>query len=103
VDINMTAKTLLLLAMQLAASGADAYYTDRNAQYNDFREFNPIAQSCVRSRGARIAYFSATAGIKIAAPRWLRHRHHDRLAQWTEIGGIVDSAASASISAACGR
>ena len=37
-------KTLLLIALQLAANGADAYYTNRNLHQQNFVEHNVIAQ-----------------------------------------------------------
>lgn len=94
-------KTLVLILLQLAATGADAYYTDRGMGRNPLthvnRETNPIARPFVQTRADRIAYFSVTAGIKIAVPR-LIHKKHPKLATAAEIAAIVDSAEAAAYS-----
>lgn len=90
--------TLLAVALQLAAGGADAYYTDRNMSMG-MRERNPLVAPFVQSRPARIAYFSASVGIKIALPRILRRHRHNKLARAVEVWGVVDSAQGAAYSA----
>jgi len=98
----MWQKTILMIALQLGASGFDAYYTDHNLE--SFRgssrgtENNPLSGPFVQTRASRIAYFSVTAGIKIAAPHILRKRGHNRLASIVAISGIADNALGAASS-----
>jgi hypothetical protein len=86
--------TLLLDVVQLAATGADAYATDRNRQTFGFHEFNPVARPFVRNRPTLIAYFSIQAAVKIVAVHWLRPRHR-RLAITVRAYSIADNAAGA--------
>lgn len=95
--------TILTIALQLAASGADAYYTDRNLSQDQsryvVREDNPVSRLFVQTRAGRVAYFSVTAGIKIALPQILRKHHHNRVARILEISDIADNATCAAESA----
>jgi hypothetical protein len=92
-------RTFLLIALQLATSGSDAYFTNRDAEKPHFYELNPIAQPFVRTRTSRIAYFSAGAAAKIVIPAILRKRHHERLATAFSLAGIADNTAAAAFSA----
>jgi hypothetical protein len=91
-------KTALFILLQLAASGADAYYTNRNAMTPLFREHNPIARPFMGTRESLIDYFSITAAGKIAAFILLRKKHA-RFADGVAIAGISDNAAAAIFSA----
>ncbi len=86
---------LLMIVLQLASSGADAFYTDRVMQSYHPHEHNPIAEPFVGSRSGRVAYFSVTAGMKIALPIELRRHGHEKLATSSELFGIADNAAGA--------
>ena len=91
-------KTALLIALQLAASGSDAYFTHRaiNPRYH---EHNPIARPFVKTTAWQVSYFSAGAAIKITIPILLRKRHHPKLADTLAIAGIADNAVAAAYSA----
>jgi hypothetical protein len=91
-------KTALFILLQLAASGADAYYTNRNAMTPLFREHNPIARPFMGTRASRIDYFSITAAGKIAVFTLLRKRH-SRTADGIAVAGISDNAFAAAFSA----
>lgn len=92
--------TILLIVLQLAATGADAYYTNRNWESAGHpHEINPIARPFVSTRGGRIAYFSATAALKIALPLELRKHGHPKLATVAAVLGIADNAEAAAVSA----
>jgi hypothetical protein len=92
---------ILLMLLQLASSGADAFYTER--AFHQWRpvEQNPIARPFVQTRGGRVAYFSVTAGLKIAVPIELRRHHHEKLATAFAVAGIADSAGAAGFTAYC--
>lgn len=92
-------KTALLIILQLAASGSDAYFTNRNAHGPGFYELNPIARPFVRSQRTLAAYFATGAAVKIAVPIMLRKHHHQRLADAIAIAGIADNAGAATFSA----
>lgn len=90
---------LLLVALQLAASGSDAYLTDRNQRRTVHHEDDPLAQPFMRSTAGRVAFFSAGAGAQIAFPLYLQHKGHNRLALAAALGGVVDNASGAVVSA----
>lgn len=91
---------LLMIVLQLASSGADAYYTHHSiAVSTRFSEHNPVARPFVYSTSGQIGYFSATAGIKIAVPFALRRQHHAKLAEAFAIAGIADNASCAAFTA----
>ena len=96
-------KTLLLIALQLGASGADAYYTDRNARLPRHYETNPIARQFMGSTAGRVTFFAGNAGIRIALPVILRRRGHKRLADLVAIEGIAENTQGAGYSAVHGR
>lgn len=74
-------KRLLIIALHLAASGADAYYTHRvMAAPNPF-ESNPLARPFVtRGTPLLITGFSAETAIEIFVPHLLRTHNHNRIA-----------------------
>lgn len=90
---------LLLIVLQLASSGADAYYTNRIMEHPWGFELNPVAKPFVGSRAGRITYFSVTAGAKIALPIALRRHGHEKLASIAAWSGIADNAGGAGYSA----
>lgn len=93
-------KTFLLIMLQLGASGADAYFTNRNQQGPHAYELNPIARPFLKTTPSRVLYFSSGAALKITVPVLLRKRHHDRLALTFSLAGIADNGAAAAYSAA---
>lgn len=92
-------KHLLAVVLQLAASGADAYYTDRALHRPGWREHNPVTRTLVHDRGTLAAYFSVTAAGHVALPYWLRRRGHGKLAGWAGVEGIADNAEGAAYTA----
>jgi hypothetical protein len=85
---------LLIIILQLAATGADAWRTDANMTPRGIEQ-NPLSAPFVRTRPSRILYFGASATIKIALPIALRRHGHDRLATVAEWAGIADNAGCA--------
>jgi len=96
-------KTLLLVVLQLAASGADAYYTHRlvnpPAMAAPVHEANPLVRPFLHSTRAEVGYFSTSAGLKITIPVLLRHHHHNKLAAAVTAWGIGDNAVAATYTA----
>ena len=92
-------KTALLIIMQLAASGSDAYYTHRCMQFPVHSEKNPIARQFVGSTSGQVFYFSAGAALKIVGAYWLRKHHHQKWADVAAVTGVADSAGGALYSA----
>jgi len=91
-------KTFLLIVLQLAASGSDAYFTHKQLASRGV-EFDPIARPFVRTTTGQVAYFGSTAAISIAVPYELRKHRHERLADLASIAAIADSATGAAQSA----
>lgn len=92
-------KTALLIIAQLAASGSDAYFTDRNMYSAHAHESNPLARPFIGTRPGRVAYFSVTTAAKITIPIMLRKRRHGRTADTLAMVGIADTAGGAVYSA----
>lgn len=90
---------LLLIVLQLASSGADAFYTDHILSRRYSWESNPIARPFVSSRSGRVAYFGGSAALKIALPIELRRHGHPKLAETAAWLGIVDNAQGAAYTA----
>lgn len=88
-------KHLLLIALQLAAAGNDAYWTNRgmaNAHNGiTFTERNPIARPFMRSTATRAVYFSSTTALHLTLPSVLRKHGYTRIANFVEYEGIVDN------------
>jgi hypothetical protein len=89
----------LYVILQLASTGNDAYWTQRNSQSPYFHEQNPIARKFVGSTAGCVTYFSASAAGHILAVQLLRKHHHNKLATFVEIEGIADHGASGIYSA----
>jgi hypothetical protein len=92
-------KTALMIIFQLAASGTDAYYTNRGAERPYFVEHNVIIRPFIKSTPSRVAFFSAGAAGKIVVPILLRKRHRERFADALALAGIVDNAEGATYTA----
>lgn len=92
-------KHLFIVILQLAASGADAYFTDVNQHRPLHHEQNPIARPFVGSTPGLIAYFGAQTVIKLTLRSWFRKRGHRRIAEIVEAAGILDNATCATNSA----
>lgn len=93
-------KSALLIILQLAATGSDAYFTNRNAQMRGFQEHNPISRPFMGSTSFRVSYFSAEAAGKVAVPILLRKKHHEHMALAFSAAAIADNAEGATYSAA---
>jgi hypothetical protein len=92
-------KTLLFVVLQLAASGSDAYYTDRFMSSRYGSEGNPLARPFVQTRTDRVLYFSGQTGLKLGAVYLLKKRGHGKLAESVAIAGIADNAVATAYSA----
>jgi hypothetical protein len=85
-------KTALLIVLQLAASGSDAYFTNRGAQSGGiFREHNPFARPFVHSTKGCVVFFSSEALAGILVPHELRKHHHAKLAMAYSLGSIASN------------
>ena len=91
-------KTALLIVLQLAASGSDAYFTHVNSTYPHFREHNFIARPFMGSTSGQVIFFGGGAALKIGAVALLRKRH-PRFADALALAGIADNAYGAGFSA----
>lgn len=85
---------LLMIALQLASSGADAY-TTRWGQQHGWREDNPIARRLVGTDKGTAVFFGGTAAWNLGTAHLLRHFHHRKLARVWEAGGIATNAEGA--------
>ena len=89
----MTKHALLMIVLQLAASGGDAWTTHRGIALGA-PERNPIARPFVRSTTGQVAFFGGGAALKIAVPFVLRRKSHPHAAMFAEWAGIADSGAA---------
>lgn len=89
-------KTVLLIVLQLGASGSDAYFTNRDMGRH-FHENDPIARPFISSRMGAAAYFSATAAAQILIPRMF-HKHK-AISTELSLAGIADNSLGAAYSA----
>jgi hypothetical protein len=71
---------VLLAVVQLAASGADAYYTNRNMQRNHGEELDPIERPFVHNPVTLTALFATEAAGTIYSSYWLRKHDHGKMA-----------------------
>ncbi len=94
---------LLLIVLQLVASGSDAYYTNFNLHRPGGYEHNPVVRPFVGSTESLVPYFSVMAGVHIGVPILLRRHHHKRLARLIELEGIADNSEGAIWSATRGH
>ena len=90
---------VFIVILQLAVSGADAYFTNADQRQVLHHEQNPIARQFVGSTAGIVTYFSAQTAIKLTLPAWLRKHNHRRIAELAEIAGIADNATCATNSA----
>ena len=81
-------KTILLIALELAASGSDAYFTHRNLTTFPFREHNPIMQPFVRNTPSMVITFAASSGGFIFSEHWLRRHGKGKFADTLAAGDI---------------
>jgi hypothetical protein len=91
----MTKHGVLVLVLQLASSGADAWTTHRGLSEPGHFERNPLARPFVGSTAGQVAFFGGGAGIKLALPWALRCHGHGRMATVAEWTGIADSGVAA--------
>lgn len=96
-------KHILIVILQLAAAGNDAYWTNHNMQFINHYEHNPIASPFVKTTPGCVGYFSVTAAAHIAAPWALRKYSHNKLATIVEWEGIADNGISGTYSATHGK
>jgi hypothetical protein len=92
-------KTAILIVLQLAASGSDAYFTHRDHLYRRFYETNPIARPFVGSTRGQILYFGSGAAMKISVAHVLRTHGHTKFAEAFALSGIADNSIAAAYSA----
>lgn len=92
-------KHVLVIVLQLASYGADAYYTNVNMQRHDFREHNPLARPFTRNTLTLSLSSAAGIGATLYGEHWLRQHGHPRLAEIAEIGTIAGHTAGAAYSA----
>jgi hypothetical protein len=71
---------VLLAVVQLAATGADAYFTNRNMQRNHGEELDPIERPFVHNPATLTALFATEAAGTIYSSYWLRQRDHGKMA-----------------------
>jgi len=108
--------TILMIILQLASSGADAYKTHQTLALHVTRceavhgreqlcwtavqgvERNPFVRPFVRTTAGQVAFFGTTASLKVALPIGLRKHGHRKLAAIAEWAGIADSAEGATFS-----
>lgn len=80
-------KTLLILALHLAANGTDAYLTHRNMIGIQPHEVNPIARPFVtRGTPMLVAFFSTATGVELLGTYELNKHGHPRAALLWEAG-----------------
>jgi hypothetical protein len=80
-------KSLLLVLAQLAASGSDAYFTDRNMHDKIFKEYDPIAKPFLVNRPSLVASCSLETAAEILMPRILR-KHHSKLSNALSLASV---------------
>jgi hypothetical protein len=71
---------VLLAVVQLAATGADAYFTNRNMQRNHGEELDPIERPFVHNPATLTALFATEAAGTIYSSYWLRQHDHAKMA-----------------------
>jgi len=91
-------KRLLIVVLQLAAMGADAWRTDVDQSLPYHRESDPVARPFVGSRAGRVGFFGAQAGLELALPWALRRRGHNKMAAATEWAWTASAAYGAASS-----
>jgi hypothetical protein len=80
----------LLTAAQLAASGMDAYFTDKNAHHRYFSEENLLMRPFVtHGRPLLITTFAVDASLPIGVGYWLEKKKHKKLAVCVRVIGIA--------------
>jgi hypothetical protein len=71
---------VVLAVVQLAATGADAYFTNRNMQRNHGEELDPIERPFVHNPATLTALFATEAAGTIYSAHWLRQHDHGKMA-----------------------
>jgi|SRR5271165_7405614 len=89
---------VLLAVVQLAASGADAYYTNRNMQRNHGVELDPLERPFVHNPASLTALFATEAAGTIYSAYWLRKHDHAKMADAGAAGLIASHAYGAAYS-----
>jgi hypothetical protein len=87
----------LYVILQLAASGSDAYLTQRNFGPH-FQEHNPIARPFMKNNTSLGLYCGATAAGKIFIAHSLHRHRHDTLANIFEAGAVADNVGGSVVS-----
>lgn len=65
----------------LAATGADAYFTNHNLAAGG-TEHNPWTRVFTHTTGQRVGYYSGLAAVTVVGSYWLDRRGHHRAADW---------------------
>ena len=87
-------KHLLMIALQLASHGADAYYTNDTMQRHHHHEYDPLISHFVHQPTGVALTFSVTTAATIIGERWL-HKRHNKLADTFIVGDTANSASAA--------
>jgi|HubBroStandDraft_1064217.scaffolds.fasta_scaffold314239_1 hypothetical protein len=89
---------VVLAVVQLAATGADAYYTNRNIQRYHGEELDPIERPFVHNPATLTALFATEAAGTIYSSYWLRKHDHGRMADAGALSLIASHAYGATFS-----
>lgn len=82
-------KHLLILALHLASSGSDAYFTHRNESRRYHWEENPVARPFVEhGTPLLVGGFAVELGMELWGARELRRYHHEKLAGMVDATGV---------------
>ena len=95
----MISRHLLVVVLQLATIGNDAYWTNVNRQRANFQEHNPLIQPFSHTQNGIALYFAGNALARLAVPAILRHKGHNRIAELGEWEGIADHGVNGTVSA----
>lgn len=90
----------VLVMLQLAASGTDAYYTNRNMQLKGATEHTTYARPFVtRGTAGVVTFFALDAGIKLEVAHLLRRKTKPLVGNGFAVVGITDNTIGAAYSA----
>lgn len=89
---------ILMLVLQLASNGADAYLTNRNLHTPRFVERNPLERPFVHNTGTLAGSFAVETSGALYLEHLLRKRGHAKLATALELDEICGHGFSAGYS-----
>jgi hypothetical protein len=86
--------------LQLASSGADAFYTNRNMTSRFPVEHDPLSRPFViHGTSLRIAYFAGGEVFTLALAEYLRRKNHPNLETGVRVEQILNNSSGAAYSA----